>query len=137
MNAALKAELEGASQGLLYLSEGEAPFEYVELAGATVADLAPARFGALVGALVGAPAGALVEEQSLDRFLGGQIEGADPADPVGQAQTGAFASLRALLQARLAGVRVLRVGAVEIRCYLVGVSDDGVVAGLATTAFES
>lgn len=133
MTAALKAELEGASRGLLYLSEGEAPFEYVELAGATAADLAPARFGALVGA----SPGALVEEQTLDRFLSGHLEAADPADPVAQRQRGAFAALEALLEARLAGVRVLRVGAVEIRCYLVGVSDGGAVAGLATTAFES
>ena len=132
MNAELRAELEGAGRGLLYLSEGEAPFEYVELPGASAADLTPARFAALLGA----PAGTAVTEQSLDQFLSGHLEASDPAAPVPQAQRGAFAALKALLERRLAGVRVLRVGAVEIRCYLVGVSD-GAVAGLATTAFET
>ena len=132
MNETLKAELEQASQGLLYLSEGEAPFEYVELAAASAADLTPARFAPLVGAAPGTP----VAEESLDRFLSGHLEGADPADPVAREQQGPFASLKALLEARLSGARVLRVGAVEIRCYLVGVSDGG-VAGLATTAIET
>ena len=131
MNERLRKELEGASEGLLYLSEGEAPFEYVELAGATAADLAPARFAELVGA----PAGTRVEEQSLDHFLSAHLA-TDPADPVAREQQGSFGALRALLQARLAGVRVLRVGAVQIRCYVVGVSDGG-VAGLATTAIET
>lgn len=129
---ALRAELEAASRGLLYLSEGEAPFEYVELVGATAADLAPARFAELVGAAAETP----VEEQSLDRFLRGHLDAADPADPVAREQQGSFGALRALLQARLAGVRVLRIGAVQIRCYVVGVSD-GRVAGLATTAIET
>ena len=132
MNETLKAELEQASQGLLYLSEGEAPFEYVELAAASAADLTPARFAPLVGAPPGTP----VVEESDDRFLSGHREGADPDDPGGQAQRGPFGALKALLEARLAGVRVLRVGAVEIRCYLVGVSDGG-VAGLVTTAIET
>jgi hypothetical protein len=133
MSGALQAELERASRGLLYLSEGEAPFEYVALPGAGAADLAPERFGAAVGA----PPGTRVTEESLARFFRAQLGGVDPADPVALGEQGAFGALVALLQARLAGVRVLRVGEVQIRCYVVGVAADGAVAGLATTAVET
>ena len=132
MNEALRAELEGASEGLLYVSEGEAPFEYVEFAGAGESDLAPARFLALVGA----PADARIEARSLDGFLAGQIEASDPADAAAQRERGRFEALRERLHERLTDPRVLRVGAAELRCYLVGTVEGG-VAGLATTAFES
>ena len=132
MNEALRAELEEASRGLLYVSEGEAPFEYVEFAGAGENDLVPERFLGLIGA----PADARIEARSVDSFLAGQAEASDPADAAAQRERGRFVALRERLRERLTDPRVLRVGAVELRCYLVGTVEGG-IAGLATTAFES
>jgi propanediol dehydratase small subunit len=113
----------------VYTSEGDAPFEYVELGAAPL----PEGFRALVGA---AP-GARVEEVTLDRFLAGHIEESDPADPAAQALRERYTALRQALRDTLAEVRVFRVGEVEIRCYAVGRTPEGTLAGLATTAWES
>ena len=127
----LRARLERAADGLVYTSEGDAPFEYVELGAAQ--PLAPERFGALAGAA----AGARVEEVTLERFFAGHIEESDPADPAAQALRGRYTALRQALRDALAEVRVFRVGDVEIRCYVVGRTPEGALAGLATTAWES
>ena len=126
----MRERLERAAAGLLYTSEGDAPFEWVELAGN---DLTPDGFRALVAA---AP-GTRVEEVSLDRFFAGHIEGSDPGDPAAQALVERYRALRETLRAVLPDVRVIRVGEVEIRCYLVGRAPGGGLAGLATTALET
>jgi hypothetical protein len=119
-NTELRRRLEGAAAGLVYLSEGEAPFAYVE---PTEAELHPD--------------GARVEEVSLDRFFAGHIEESDPNDPVAQAHVERFRALKQALRESLEDVRVLRVGEVEIRCFIVGRTASGDLAGLATTAWES
>jgi len=78
-----------------------------------------------------------VEERTLDEFLARHIERADPLDAKMQEMRPRFETLRATLRAKLRDVRVFRVGAVEVRCYVVGADSVGNLAGLVTTAFES
>jgi hypothetical protein len=104
----------------VYVSEGDAPFVYVE----------PAE-------LELHPAAVRVEEVSLERFFAGHIQESDPHDPVARAQVERFRALRETLRDSLRDVRVIRVGEVEIRCYLVGRTASEDLAGLATTAWES
>ena len=127
----LRARLERAAEGLVYTSEGDAPFEWVELGTADAST--PDAFRALVH---GAP-GARVQEVTLERFFAGHIEGSDPTDTVAQSFRARYQALRDTLREALPDVRVFRVGEVEIRCYLVGHAPDGTLAGLATTAWET
>ncbi|HEX8213013.1 MAG TPA: nuclease A inhibitor family protein [Longimicrobium sp.] len=131
MTDSTRVRLERAAEGLVYTSEGDAPFEWVELGAAQA--LTPEGFRALAGA---AP-GARVQEVPLDRFFAGHIEESDPGDPAAQALRERYEALREALRDSLAEVRVFRVGEVEIRCYVVGRTPGGTTVGLVTTAWET
>ncbi|MDQ3606378.1 MAG: nuclease A inhibitor family protein, partial [Gemmatimonadota bacterium] len=60
-----------------------------------------------------------------------------PNDPIAQAEMERFRSLKQTLQESLEEVHVVRVGEVEVRCYVVGRGASGDLAGLVTTAWES
>ncbi|HEX8394268.1 MAG TPA: nuclease A inhibitor family protein [Longimicrobium sp.] len=128
--SALRAELESAASGLLYGSEGDYPFDFVAYPGATAADLAPERIGAVLG-----KPGEIAEEVPLERFFRHHVDG-DPNDPVGVAASGRYRALRDLLAQRLPDLRVFRLGRVQVECYLLG-SVPGGLAGLHTTAIET
>lgn len=128
-----KAKLEAAAAGLVYTSEGDAPLEYVEIGTADGSALTPESFARLAGITPGTR----VEEVTLERFFAGHIEASDPGDPAGVALRGRYRALRETLRDSLGDTRVFRVGQVEIRCYVVGRRGDGVIAGLATTAWET
>lgn len=129
----VRERLERASEGLLYLSEDEAPFRFFHLPFPAEEPLDRERFAARLEV----PAGTRVEERSLESFLAGQIEESDPADPVAQGQVERFRALREALRETLGEARVFRVGEVEIRCYLVGRGPRGEVMGLETRALET
>ncbi|HWJ23768.1 MAG TPA: nuclease A inhibitor family protein [Gemmatimonadaceae bacterium] len=133
-----RARLERAVAGLVYSSEGDAPFTYVELAppGAVAEPVSPA----LVARLAGAPAGSRLEERTLDAFLARHRGRVDPADAAAQALRPRYDALAAVLRETLADPRAVRVvvpGRAEVRCYVVGRDARGAIAGLATTAIET
>ncbi len=129
----MRGRLEAAAEGLLFLSESESPFEYVELPGEPPAELTPDA----VRAALGEPEDTPVAELTLDRFLAGHIEEADPADPVAQEQVARFQALKQALTTHLADVRVFRVGDVQVRYHALGRTPDGRIAGLAASALET
>jgi hypothetical protein len=129
---ALRQRLEQAAEGLRYVSEADHPFDFVSFPDATAADLAPERFAAVVGT-----PGAPVQEVPLDRFFAGQIDHVDPADAVSMAEVPRFRALKDALRTRLPDLRVLRVGSVEMDCYLVGSVKPTGLAGLHTLAAET
>lgn len=130
--AETRRRLEEAADGLLYSSEGDHPFTWVEL---------PAPAGPLDAdafrALIGADPGTRVEEVDLARFLRHHTDAVDPYDERAQALRPRYERLRDVLVDRLAPVRVFRVGTVRIDCYLVGPGPDGRLAGLHTVAIET
>lgn len=129
---AVRVRLEAAADGLLFLSETDAPFEYVELPGIPDGEVTTEAVASAVGS-----AGAPVETRSLDDFLAGHIDQADPADPVAQENVPRFRALKAALTESLSDVRVFRVGEGEVRYYVLGLTVDGRVAGLTTRALET
>ena len=132
----MRAALEAAADGLVYSSESDRPFEYVELAAAAPPHLGPLTAERLA-ALLGAAPGTRIEERSLDRFLARHIETSDPYDAEAQRVRPRYEALRDVLRGSLADVRVFRVGEVEVRCYVVGWTPEGSLAGLVTTAVET
>lgn len=130
--AQVRERLTAAAAGLLFLSEMDAPFEYVELP-----DIADGEVTSQAVASAAGSSGAPVAMRSLDEFLAGHIDQADPADPVGQENVPRFRALKAALTETLSDVRVFRVGEVEVSYYVIGRTEGGCVAGLVTRALET
>ena len=125
-----RQRVESAAKGLVYISESDAPFTWVQFPAADPLD------AAAVARLAGVQPGD-VEERTLERFFAGHIEKADPADPVSQGNVGRYRTLRDTLQNELTGARAFRIGQVNLRCLLIGRLPDGSVGGLETQALET
>ena len=132
---ALRAHLERAAEGLTYTSEIDAPFEFV---------YAPRRGGGAgpltareAASLLGAGAEEPVGERTLDAYFARHVERVDPHDAASMALVPRYAALKAALGESLGDARAVRVGSVEVRCYVVGLDARGDVAGLATRALET
>lgn len=137
-----RRRLEEAAAGLVYSSEGDAPFAYVELAPPGALGAGVPLTPAVVARLAGAPAGARIEERTLDAFLARHRGRVDPADARALALRPRYDALAAALRDTLVGgvpivLRVVVPGRAEVRCYLVGRDARGAVVGLATTAVET
>lgn len=130
-DAALRARLEGAAEGLTYTSESDRPFEFFFLAGGGDAPPGAEAFGRLIGA-----EGA-VEERSLDDFFMRHIETVDPADAASQGLRPRYEALRETLRTALRGATAYRTGRLEVQCYVVGGDGHGNLAGVRTVAVET
>jgi hypothetical protein len=113
-------ELREATAGLLYPSESDEPF-HVFMWKATQTD-ALRQIAAL------GKTAEPVSETSLDEFFAELLTGDDAE---------AYAHLREVLAARLSGVRVLRIGEIEVDVYLIGRAKSGAWAGLLTKSIET
>jgi Nuclease A inhibitor-like protein len=116
----LIASLKNATQGLLYPSESDEPFEPF-IWKSTTND--PAKEVAAHSA-----PGAKIREQSVDDFFAALVTSEDAAR---------YAALRRELESRLKGLRVFRVGEIEVAVYLIGKVPTGVWAGVRTTSVET
>jgi len=144
----LREELEKAAAGLSYTSESDYPFRFFTLPAENETDLTPQGFLYRIGVSqqfideVNLPIERLVEEGKLDGFFPTDDDlaehyGIDASDPKIVSESKRFRKLEAVLRKRLRGVKVLRVGQVEIRCYIAGLAEQGDIAGLVTTAIET
>lgn len=129
--AAIQDQLAAAADGLVYLSEGEAPFQPVHVPGPAASAQEALR------AFLKLPDGAAIETRTLDRFFAHLTDRADPNDPGAQALVPRYRHLMETLRTLIPDVAVYRVGTAEIACYLIGRADDGSFPGLRTTAYES
>lgn len=147
-NARLKADLERAADGLLHMSETDAPFTWFQLDGAagqvnTVLQLK---------AKLGVPADRPADTSTVERVLGGWR--ADPSqpgdDPAAEAiRAGKYRELRRLLESNLTNLRVLRIGVDGsllghdgdvlggIDVYIIGDTPHGDVVGIKTFVAET
>lgn len=151
----LREQLEKAAAGLTNQSESSYPFRYFSLPAGDENDLTPAGFAIRLGLSqqfideVSLPIEKLVTEGRVEEFLPdvatlADYAGTDVNDPKVVALAKRFQKLAALLAKRLRGVKVLRVGTIEIRCYFVGFVAGSVrrpgnaeLAGLVTTSIET
>jgi len=125
-----------AAEGLLYTSESDYPFTYFTHAMPRgSASVAPTV--AQLRAMLAIPASTPVEIITLDKFFERHIERADPADAVAQALIPRYVALRETLRASLYEVQVYRVGTIAIECYVVGLDENGDLAGLTTISIET
>ncbi|MDB4916253.1 MAG: Nuclease inhibitor family protein [Gemmatimonadetes bacterium] len=126
-------ELHRATNGLLFTSEGDLPFQEVSIAGgASSWPLTPDRFAVLIG-----EPGAPVVEWSLDRLFARHIELVHPSDVVLQGVRPRFLALRDLLHASLQDLRVFRIGEVNVRYYIVGADAARNLTGIIAQALET
>jgi histidine triad (HIT) family protein len=133
LDPALRERLEQAAEGLVYVSEGEHPFEVFVMPWDGDEPVTPEAFAAREDAGPDEP----VAETTLDAFLAGHLEASDPEDPEAQRLRPRYERLKATLAESLADVRVFRVGEVEVRCYAVGRDGQGSLAGYRTVAVET
>lgn len=88
------------------------------------------------------PTGILVSERTLEDFFPDRetladYKGTDVNDPKVVSEWKRYQKLQALLKKHLRGVKVIRVGIAEIRCYIAGLDRSGNIAGLLTTCIET
>jgi hypothetical protein len=129
----IRARLERAADGLLYTSESDYSFVWFHAAGPVPAPLTPAALLAAAGEAPDEP----VEVISLDDFFARHIERVDPYDSVAVSLVPRYRHLRETIRLTVPDVRVFRVGRIQVRCYVVGVTAGGEVVGVSTVAIET
>jgi hypothetical protein len=110
--------LTAASNGLLYPSETDAPFEAFAWAKAT-------NTASVVSRMAGLPKAVKCIQQSLDDFFGDLSEEKE------------FQALRGAIEKTLSDVKVYRCGSIKVTYFVVGTAADGRLAGFKTTAVET
>ena len=131
---ALRTKLESAANDLVYSSESDRPFEWFFLEGGAEGwPYSVEHFASLMAVAPTEPS----EERTLDAFFKRHIEATDPYDTETQRLRRQYETLRRLLQECLRGIRVFRIGRIEVSCYIVGNDGSGNLAGLRTVAVET
>jgi hypothetical protein len=144
----LREELEQAAAGLYYMSESDYPYKFFTLPSEGEKDLTPEGFLNRLGLSQqwldesGVSTGDLIEERSLADFFPNEEDLAerhstDTTDPDVMSEWKKVQQLLEVLNRRLRGITVFRVGQVEIRCYITGLDEQNNLAGLVTTAVET
>ncbi|HEX8130439.1 MAG TPA: nuclease A inhibitor family protein [Pyrinomonadaceae bacterium] len=124
-------ELREATQGLLFMSESDYPFEVVRWEG--VEEVSQEYLRRVAGVDRASP----VEEQTVAYFFrmaAGEQEWKGASE---LASAKKYQTLVRLLEENLKDVRVYRVGAVNISVYVVGTSDEGNWLGVSTRLVET
>jgi hypothetical protein len=127
----LIAELERAVDGLLVMSETDAPLHPF---------LWPQPLPFTPEAVLtaaGLPPETSVEEIRLERFFAPRITERAGMDAADKATIARFRALQRLLTERLRDVRVYRIGRIDIQVWIVGQTEEGRIAGLTTLVVET
>jgi hypothetical protein len=120
-----------ATQGLLFMSESDYPFEVIRWNGSD--QLSPE----YLRSAAGADSSAKVEETTLEEFFrvpAGEQEWKGK-DQLAEARK--YQRLRKLLEENLTGIKVYRVGKINIGVCIVGTSAEGNWLGLSTRVVET
>jgi predicted nucleic acid-binding Zn-ribbon protein len=124
MTDLIATQLKQASQGLLFLSETDAPFEVISWQ--TQEQLTQAKLLQLTNHPPDAP----VEMQTIDEFFARATAEEDWHDQDERETAKRFQNLVSILKQNLSQLQVYRVGSIDIDAYIVGVTDGGEWAGL-------
>ena len=131
--AAVLKSLAAASQGLLFLSETDAPFTSVDAPDQPFQTLDDAA----VRALAGHPAEDPVETVSVDHLFRNAVKDQPWHTPKEKADVKRYQALVALIHATLPDAKVYRVGKVSIDVLILGTGPGGGALGLATKVVET
>lgn len=127
----LTAELRAAAEGLLYMSETDAPLEIVRWQGAQTLT------HDLLRREAGKDADAPVEETTAAHVFRAATSEPEWKGEEELRTARRFQSLARLLEENLAGLTAYRVGQIDISIYLLGKTHEGNWLGLATRAVET
>jgi hypothetical protein len=127
----LADELRKASEGLLFMSESDYPLEVVRLGAG-----AEATHGAL-RKLSGKGDDAPVREQTVDEFFRVAAAEAEWKSAPELESAKRYKALVRLLKSRLEGLKVFRVGEIDIDAYVLGKAKGGELMGLKTKLVET
>ena len=128
----LVRELERLTEGLLFMSETDAPITVV-----TWVHPGGRPTARRIGRLVGEPHLTLVKQTTVDDFFRAATTRSAGQDAEEEIVVGRYAALVRLLKAQLDAIRVFRFGRTTIRSYVVGVAPSGDWIGLATRQTET
>ena len=123
--------LQEATEGLLHMSESDYPFEVVRWSGSE--QLSPE----YLRRVAGADSGAKVEETTVEEFFrvpAGEQEWKNDSQ---LAEARKYQRLRNLLEENLTGIKVYRIGEINIGVYVVGMSAEGNWLGVSTRVVET
>lgn len=126
---AVKAELTRASEGLLWMSESDYPFEVVEADDSGNIEDA-------VKSLAGDVA-AGVERRSVDDFFRPAIASHEGETEERRAMTNRYRRLVEIINRELDAPAVYRVGSPQVQVFILGRTGDGQIVGLKTTSIET
>lgn len=124
--------LRQASEGLLFPSETDAPFEVFFWDDEKAAELTPDTIAALAGASSGTP----VKTAKLETFFRPAVKEEDWHNEEEKAEVERFKALLKTIKDHLKGVKVFRVGDTKIDVFIVGQVIGG-YAGLKTQVVET
>ena len=130
----LLAELKTATENLIYISETDAPFE--AFVWKTESQVAEARAEDVLK-FAGQKSDAKVVEKSLDEFFQHPTEMQDWFGDEEKTQVEKFIKLKNLLSTKLENTKVFKIGEIQIDVYIVGIDNQGNLAGVKTKAVET
>lgn len=142
----LRAALESATNGMIWMSESDDPFTYVQYDGAAANVASVDDFRRVLGVEAGRPA----QERTLADTLGWRVRHEPGESPEEAAEVDRHIALQRLLESNLTDIRVYRVGSPdalashdgsdiygEIHVYIVGRNAYGDLVGLKTISVET
>jgi hypothetical protein len=132
MSAEILQALKLATNGLLYMSETDSPFEIVHWTNRDAI-----RSSADLLSLIGKSSGLSVEEVGFEKFFHDLMQDHDWHDADGKKTVEKYRNLFTVLKENLTDLKVFKVGEVEIDIYIVGQTVAGDWAGVMTTAVET
>lgn len=123
--------LQEATQGLLFMSESDYPFEVIRWNGSEQLS------SEYIQKVAGGDSSTFIEESDLDEFFrvpAGEQEWKGKAQ---LADARRYQHLRHLLEENLTDIKVYRVGEISISIFMVGMSTEGNWLGVSTHAIET
>lgn len=123
-------QLQQASEGLLWLSESDYPFEVI--CWEKVDDIE-----AKLLELTDSNSETTIEVKELESFFKRVTEEKDWYEEEEMAECKRYQELVKLLKTHLADIKVYRVGEIEVNCYILGKTESGAIAGLSTISVET
>lgn len=129
----LRSTLATATDGLLFQSESDYPFDFFLAQGAGAASPTAGQFGELLGA----PGGASVETRDFAQFFDRLTLAQDWWDEGRRADAVKYAALRSALERELTELQIFQVGEIEVGLYLVGRNAYGDLVGVSTVSIET
>lgn len=133
MTNELTNKLKQASDGLLFMSESDYPFEVVFWPAETQENLTEQKLLQLTSH----SQDVLVEKVDLDYFFRNSAQEKDWHDRQQEETVKKFQLLVETLKSNLSDIQVYRVGTIDIDVYIVGKTSSGDLAGLSTKVVET